>query len=48
MNVIVGAAVLVFIGWVVISILPTLLPFIGYAIVGLIALAVIGKVFGKS
>ncbi len=46
MQVIIGLAIIIGLGWLVIQILPVVLPFIGYAIVGLIALFVIGKVLG--
>jgi hypothetical protein len=48
MNIIVGLAVIVLVGWIVISLLPTLLPIIGYAIVGLIVLVGIGALFGRK
>lgn len=38
---------LIVVGWVAIAILPAILPFIGYAIVGLLVLMVIGALLGK-
>ena len=46
MQTIIGWAIIIGIGWLVIQILPTLLPFIGYAIVGLLALFILIKLFG--
>ena len=46
MQAIFGLAIIVAIGWVVIQILPTVLPLIGYAIVGALALFILAKVFG--
>ena len=47
MQTVIGFAVLALIGWIAISILPTILPYIGYAAVGLIVIFVIGAVAGK-
>lgn len=44
---IVFLGVLIFLGWVVVSILPVILPYIGYAFVGLLAIGFLSAIFGK-
>lgn len=46
MQAILGLALIVGIGWVIIQILPTVLPIIGYGIVGLLAIFILAKMFG--
>ena len=46
MQAIFGLAMIVAIGWVIIQILPTVLPLIGYGIVGLLAIFILAKIFG--
>ncbi len=48
MNVIIGLALLVLVGWITVTLLPVLLPVIGLAIVGLVVLMLFGAIFGKK
>ena len=47
MQQIIGFAIIIGFGWLVIQILPAILPIIGYLIVGVIAIAIFTIVFGK-
>ncbi len=44
MQAILGLAVIIAIGWLIIQILPTILPFVGYAIVGMLAITLIANI----
>lgn len=45
MQIIFGLATIIGIGWLVIQILPVVLPFIGYAIVGIVVIGLFAMIF---
>jgi hypothetical protein len=47
MQTLLGIAVLIAIGWVVLALLPVILPLAGFLIAGIVAVWILAAVFGK-